>query len=84
MAKRVSWFWKGWLFLAKNIPSLIISGYVCHKYPLQRDIFCINEASLLCVPFGPLWSFAPYEASLLGGKKVGLWFLFEVGLVALI
>jgi hypothetical protein len=38
---------KGWLFLAKNIPSLIISGYVCHKYPLQRDIFCLAEALLL-------------------------------------
>ena len=45
---------KGWMFGAKNIPCLTISGYVCNKYPLQRDIFCL-EASLNVGPFGELW-----------------------------
>jgi hypothetical protein len=31
---------------------LLITPPFSNKYPLQRDIFCINEASLLCVPFG--------------------------------
>jgi hypothetical protein len=31
------------MFVPKNIPNL---APFSNKYPLQRDIFCINEASL--------------------------------------
>jgi hypothetical protein len=46
-----SWLKVGCLGL-KIYPCLTISGYVCNKYPLQRDIFCL-EASLYVWPFGP-------------------------------
>ena len=66
---------KGWMFGAKNIPCLTISGYVCNKYPLQRDIFCLEKLRFMYGPLGPVWSFAPYEALLLGWLKLGFgWF----------
>jgi hypothetical protein len=63
------WWWHNrCCFLEKYILFWSLLSQFSNKYPLQRDIFCINEASLLCVPFGPLRSFAPW----LGGFWIDL------------
>jgi hypothetical protein len=62
------------LFGEKNIPHLV---GIINKYPLQRDIFCI-EASLYFVHC--VWSKAPKgwlnEAKLLGWKRMAFWLVF--------
>jgi hypothetical protein len=42
-AKEQPLFGEWMMFVPKNIPNL---APFSNKYPLQRDIFCINEASL--------------------------------------
>jgi hypothetical protein len=55
----------------KKYPSLVP---FCNKYPLQRDIFCLEKLRFMYGPLGPVWSFAPYEALLLGWLKLGFGF----------
>jgi hypothetical protein len=78
--KRCSCLW------LKIYPVLTICGNVSNKYPLQRDIFCIEEASLcgyICVAgWLPGWL---CEALLLAGLYLGsilgfVWSYLKVGL----
>jgi hypothetical protein len=76
-AKEQPLFGEWMMFVPKNIPNL---APFSNKYPLQRDIFCINEASLLCEPFGPLWSFAPCVAPMCGALLLNMKLCFWLAL----
>jgi predicted membrane protein len=62
----------GWLFCSKNISLLTPFN---NKYPLQRDIFCLAEASLLCALWALIGALLHMCCLELRSKCMALWAL---------